>query len=1091
MARSIRRTATAYDPTLVAALRDNPDKHASFLAGKVGSSRKQVQAKQVEATEDQESDIAGSDVSSNEADVISPGQEDIAPGPSSVQFPLSPPTPENVLPKLAIPVPKPSRAHPRPSRAPPPGTMVCEDQPRVEQHLGPNPGLGGLGLDPSAPGTPEAMLPELVGVSGEHMPAALPERSSTLPESSPKRQRIMNLVHNDEVVKFEDLGIEDGSESDSSVRSLEDEMPQSVPDQSVSSATGQIPNELWRPFSDHEPMLSAEEQAHVDMIAESFELERLVQMGVLLPLDPASTNLDDFRWLSTKMVKGWRIKAAPEGQGQAFLRRARFVARDFKWMTNMADSDIFAPASASVLLKLLPAVLVTKQKQGEPWEALALDITDAYLTVPQRVKTVVSVDVGTERKYYQLLRNLPGQRPGAKDWFDSFQEHLSQGLSIEPLIEAPALFRIPAPAESDGGADETGGGLCHVDDVFAVGHSACLDRLEACIRGKYRCTVHRLKGIGQEVEFLKRRHVWLAQGVLGIYPNPKHVTTLATMLGVVSQKPKETPLPVGGTLPLWSKLEPLDQTSSALYRKAIGILLSVAPDLPFAQFAVKTLSSVCGKPNKGAWQCLRHLANYLYNHADYVWSLESCGKGNGYVVRDRDAHVLEVFCDSDWSGNKSTRRSTSAGCLMLNGAPVYSFSRSQACVALSSGEADYIAMVSGTCDAILIETALRHVMGEPLETHIFTDSSAARGIVSRKGCGRLRHVEGRVLWLQDHICLHRKATLHAIGTTINPADLMTKALSSSRTKFLCHCFGIRSEAEGFDRVGAAEFREHQRQQEVKQFMRVTRRLNQGHGDALKVIALLLQVVSSGATEGRSLSQPLEPHENWYVVTVSVDVRAVITLVVLCATLAFMTRSHQAGLGLRGGCRQAVANLGAWVGDIGSRFLRIVGFATIPENHQPLALVDAHDDSDDGSSDAAAQPDEEPEDLEGAHEPPAAIAPAWMHRELGPDDILQVRREAPVWFAPHRGTRFHMRYDCDGLRNARIVQMTLYGDLQDEHPGRFGLCVLCQAWVRHLAHLGDIPRLTTMFTFITVTNQNQGQVHPQLQILPEPEGHDDT
>ena len=266
------------------------------------------------------------------------------------------------------------------------------------------------------------------------------------------------------------------------------------------------------------------------------------------------------------------------------------------------------------------------------------------------------------------------------------------------------------------------------------------------------------------------------------------------------------------------------------------------------------------------------------------------------------------------------------------------------------------------------------------------------------------------------------------------------------------------------------------------------------------------MVSSGATEGRSLSQPLEPHENWYVVTVSVDVRAVITLVVLCATLAFMTRSHQAGLGLRGGCRQVVANLSAWVGYIGSRFLRIVGFATTPENHQPLGRVDAHDDSDDGSSEATVQPDEEPEDLDDAHEamlpalqdlePPAAIVPAnpvqtWMHRELGPDDILQVRREAPVWFAPRRGTRFHMRYDCDGVRNARIVQMTLYGDLRDEHPGRFGLCVLCQAWVRHLAHLGNIPRLTTMFTFITVTNQDQGQVHPQLQILPEPEGHDDT
>ena len=46
--RSIRRTAMEYDSTLLAALHDTPDQQVSFLAGKVGSSRKQISPKAVE-----------------------------------------------------------------------------------------------------------------------------------------------------------------------------------------------------------------------------------------------------------------------------------------------------------------------------------------------------------------------------------------------------------------------------------------------------------------------------------------------------------------------------------------------------------------------------------------------------------------------------------------------------------------------------------------------------------------------------------------------------------------------------------------------------------------------------------------------------------------------------------------------------------------------------------------------------------------------------------------------------------------------------------------------------------------------------------
>ena len=143
------------------------------------------------------------------------------------------------------------------------------------------------------------------------------------------------------------------------------------------------------------------------------------------------------------MVVTWRVKPSPTGSGDAYLRRARLVAREFRWLSADLDDEVFSPASSSVLLKVLPALLMAKQSTGDEWTALSLDVVDAYLTVEQRVDTVISVVVHGETRFFKLLRNLPGQRCGAKDWFESLQTHLVESLAIEPLVESPVLFRIP------------------------------------------------------------------------------------------------------------------------------------------------------------------------------------------------------------------------------------------------------------------------------------------------------------------------------------------------------------------------------------------------------------------------------------------------------------------------------------------------------------------------------------------------------------------------------------------------------------------------------------------------------------------------
>ena len=55
---------------------------------------------------------------------------------------------------------------------------------------------------------------------------------------------------------------------------------------------------------------------------------------------------------------------------------------------------------------------------------------------------------------------------------------------------------------------------------------------------------------------------------------------------------------------------------------------------------------------------------------------------------------LETFPDSDWSGNKSHRKSTSGGFHALNKCPWFNSSRTQKIISLSSCEAELHAIVT-------------------------------------------------------------------------------------------------------------------------------------------------------------------------------------------------------------------------------------------------------------------------------------------------------------------------------------------------------------------------------------------------------------
>ena len=68
---------------------------------------------------------------------------------------------------------------------------------------------------------------------------------------------------------------------------------------------------------------------------------------------------------------------------------------------------------------------------------------------------------------------------------------------------------------------------------------------------------------------------------------------------------------------------------------------------------------------------------------------------------------------------------------------------------------------------------MAQAFGRELDGEVYVDSSAALGVVARKGNGKLRHIRVGQLWVQQ-VAEDETLTYKKVHGTENPADLCTK-----------------------------------------------------------------------------------------------------------------------------------------------------------------------------------------------------------------------------------------------------------------------------------------------------------------------------
>ena len=130
--------------------------------------------------------------------------------------------------------------------------------------------------------------------------------------------------------------------------------------------------------------------------------------------------------------------------------------------------------------------------------------------------------------------------------------------------------------------------------------------------------------------------------------------------------------------------------------------------------------------------------------------------------------MIDVYVDSDWAGDRQQCKSTSGGLVIVGGMVVKSWSRTQRGRSLSSAEAEYYAIVTGAAEALAMQA-----MAEEMGWRVHTDSSAGKAVASRRGLGRLRHIELKCLWVQE-LVQEQRIVVKKINGLENPADCLTK-----------------------------------------------------------------------------------------------------------------------------------------------------------------------------------------------------------------------------------------------------------------------------------------------------------------------------
>ena len=285
----------------------------------------------------------------------------------------------------------------------------------------------------------------------------------------------------------------------------------------------------------------------------------------------------------------------------------------------------------------------------------------------------------------------------------------------------------------------------HVDDLLCTGLREDLLWLKLQLLKEYELET-KLMDDDEDLEktavYLGRTLEWSEDG-LGVRPDRRHVRSLLRELGMETCRSVSTPLSLTEEKEgEWSDRPEVSAELATKHRAAVARVVYLAQDRLDLGVVALELAKTMAIPIEGDSERLKCFARYLHGNPDCVqW----------YPLQE-ETNTVVLSTDADWATCRETRRSHSGGTVMLGNHLITAWSWIQPRIALSSGEAELHAGLRGVSGTLGFVHMMRefHTQDWCRITHR-VDASACRAMMLRRGCGGLKHITVKSLWVQEAV----------------------------------------------------------------------------------------------------------------------------------------------------------------------------------------------------------------------------------------------------------------------------------------------------------------------------------------------------
>ena len=197
---------------------------------------------------------------------------------------------------------------------------------------------------------------------------------------------------------------------------------------------------------------------------------------------------------------------------------------------------------------------------------------------------------------------------------------------------------------------------------------------------------------------------------------------------------------------------------------------------------------------------LGNLARYMSNLSkehflalSRLWAYLKRTKDLGLSFSPNKDIKLSSYCDSDWGGDKETRKSTTGYLFLIGNTPISWASKLQKTVALSSCEAEYIALKEAIKELSYLKIIFSKVplLKDIFNNKIYTDSQSAIKLAKNPIYSpRTKYIDIQYHYIRESI-KNGLVTLDYISTNSQLADSFTKPIPGPKWSYFLENINLR------------------------------------------------------------------------------------------------------------------------------------------------------------------------------------------------------------------------------------------------------------------------------------------------------------